>query len=71
MPCGSIPYKVYIKRGKEDRRVGGRPRERWIDNIKETMQEHQMTIIKPVRKAKTGSLYLRRHPKDIRGRKNR
>jgi hypothetical protein len=26
MPCDSIPYKAYIKRGKEDRRTRGRPR---------------------------------------------
>jgi hypothetical protein len=46
MPCDSIPYKTNIKRGKEDRRARGRPRVRWIDSIRETLQEHQMTITK-------------------------
>jgi hypothetical protein len=51
------------EKGKEDRRVRGRPRVRWIDNIRETLQEHQMTITEAARKAKTRSLYLPRHPK--------
>jgi hypothetical protein len=52
MPLDSIPYKVYIKRGKEDRRARGRPRVRWINNIRETLQEHQMTITETARKHK-------------------
>jgi hypothetical protein len=63
MPCDSISYKTYIKRGKEDRRARGRPIVRWIDNIRETLQEHQMTITEAARKAKTRSLYPPRHPK--------
>jgi hypothetical protein len=62
MPCDSIPYKAYIKRGKEERRVRGRPRVRWIDNIRETLQEHRMTITVAARKAKSRSWYLPRHP---------
>jgi hypothetical protein len=61
MPCESIPYRSYITRGKEERRAIGRPRVRWIDNIKQTLQEHQVTIIEAARKAKTRSLYLPRH----------
>jgi hypothetical protein len=63
MSCDSIPYKAYIKRGKEERSSRGCPRVRWINNIKETLQEHQMTIIEDARKAKTRSLNLPRHPK--------
>jgi hypothetical protein len=62
MPCDSIPYKAYIKRGKEDRKARGRPRVRWIDNISETLQEHPMTIIEAAKKAKPRSLHLSRHP---------
>jgi hypothetical protein len=53
MSCDSIPYRSYIQRGKEDRRPRGRPRVHWIDNIKETLQEHQMTITEAARKAET------------------
>jgi hypothetical protein len=63
MPCDFIPYRSYIKRGKEDRRARGRPRVHWIDNIKENLQKHQIKIIETVRKSKTRNLYLHRHPK--------
>jgi hypothetical protein len=52
-----------MKRGKEKGMVIGKPREHWIDNIKETLQEHEMTIIEAARKAKTRNLFLPRHPK--------
>jgi hypothetical protein len=52
MSRGSIPFIVYIKRGKEEKRARDRPRVSWIDNVKETLQEHQMTIFEAARNAK-------------------
>ena len=58
----SLVYKSYMKRGEAERRARGRPRVRWIDNIKETLHEHQMTLSEAARKARTRTLYLPRHP---------
>jgi hypothetical protein len=55
--CDLCHYYYYERRAK------GRPRVCWIDKIKETLQEHQTTIIEAARKAKTRSLYHPRHPK--------
>ena len=62
MPCDSLVYKSYMKRGEAERRARGRPRVRWIDNIKETLHEHQMTLSETARKAGTRTLYFPRHP---------
>jgi hypothetical protein len=64
--CDSIPYKAYIReeRKKEEPEVDLG----LIDNIKETLQEHQMTIVEAARKAKTRSLYTK---KGIRGSNDR
>jgi hypothetical protein len=63
MSWDSVLYRSYIKRAKVEKRAIGKPKVRWIDNIKETPQEHQITIIEAARKAKTKSLYLSRYPK--------
>jgi hypothetical protein len=65
----TIPYhRSVIKREKKETRAICRPRVSCIDNNKETLQEHQMTIIHI---AKTRSLYLPRHIKSIRLNKDR
>jgi hypothetical protein len=71
MPCDSIPYKAYIKRGKEDRRARGRTRVRWIDNIRETLQEHQMTITEAAKKQKQEACISLDTQKGIKGSKDR
>jgi hypothetical protein len=60
MSYNSPPYKAYTRR-IEEKRAQGRPRIRWRDNIRETLQQHQMTMIEAARKARTRSLYLPRH----------
>ena len=61
LPCESIPYKAFMKRGN-DRRAPGRPRKRWIDNIREILQTHQMTLNEATTRARARTLYLPRHP---------
>jgi hypothetical protein len=53
MPCDFMPYKAYIGRGREEGRPRGGPRVRWIGGVRETLPEHQMTIVEAARKAKT------------------
>ena len=62
MPCESLPYKAYALR-EEERRARGRPRTRWVDNIRETLQQHQLTMSEASKRAKARTLYLPRHPK--------
>lgn len=61
MPCDAIPFKAFTKRG-EGRRARGRPRIRWRDNIRETLQQQNMSMIEAARRARTRTLYLPRHP---------
>lgn len=61
MPYNSIPFKAYTKRG-EGHRARGRPRRRWEDNIKETLQQQRLSISEAARRARTRTLHLPRHP---------
>jgi NMD protein affecting ribosome stability and mRNA decay len=65
-----VAFKFSIKVAHCVKRRFCRPRVRWID-IRETLQEHQMTITETARKAKTRSLYLLDTQKSIRGSKDK
>lgn len=62
MSCDSIPYRSYMKR-EEGNRARGRPRLRWIDNIRETLQNYKLTLCDAARNARQRTLYPPRHPK--------
>jgi hypothetical protein len=62
MTC-NVFKQSHRKRRKEERKAIGRPRVRWIDNIRETVQEHQITTIESATKAKTKNLYHPQHSK--------
>jgi hypothetical protein len=60
MPINSLPYRAYNELANGFK-AKGRPRKRWRDDIKDTLQQHGLTINNAIRQARAKILKTPQH----------
>jgi hypothetical protein len=60
MPINSLTYRAYNELANSFK-AKGRPRKRWRDDIKDTLQQHGLHIINTTRQARARTLKTLRH----------